>query len=90
MSELAQIMREAGLSAGNSDKIRVEHVLILEVSEKADKIAKAIAVGLLELGRHVVESIRILAVAGSVAVILWGTSQLITSFVRRNQIPNAS
>jgi hypothetical protein len=89
MSELAQIMREAGLSTGNADKIRVEHVFIVEVSEKADKIAKALAVGLLELGHHVAESFRIFAMAGSAAIILWGTSQLITSF-RRKQIPNAT
>jgi hypothetical protein len=92
MTEIAQVMKEAGLMAGGSstqgsggggaaaDKIRVEHMLVLDVSEKWEKIIKGIALACLELGRHLVDSVRIVAVAGAVGVLLWGTSQLVASF----------
>jgi hypothetical protein len=82
MTEIAQVMKEAGLMAGGSstqgsggsgsgaaaDKIRVEHMLVLDVSEKWEKIIKGIALACLELGRHLVDSVRIVAVAGAVGV----------------------
>jgi hypothetical protein len=91
MTEIAQVMKEAGLMAGGSthgsgggggaaDRIRVEHMLLLDVSEKWEKIIKGIALACLELGRHVVDSVRIVAVASAVGVLLWGTSQLVASF----------
>ena len=84
MSELAQIMKEAGLSSGSSgEKIQVEHVFIFDVTEKWEKIVKGIALGCLDLGRHAVDSLRIFAIAGSVGILLWGTSQLVASFRSR-------
>lgn len=84
VSEYAQIMKEAGLTgsgrSGPSDKIQVEHVFVFDVSERWEKVVKGIAVGCLDLGRHVVESLRIFAIAGSVGILLWGTSELIASF----------
>jgi hypothetical protein len=93
MTEIAQVMKEAGLMAGGgsthgsggggggaADKIRVEHMLVLDVSEKWEKIIKGIALAFLELGRHVVDSVRIVAVASAVGMLLWGTSQLVASF----------
>lgn len=86
MSEYAQIMKEAGFTSGGgknggvSDKIQVEHVFVFDVTEKWEKIVKGIALGCLELGRHVVDTLRVVAVAGSIGILLWGTSQLVTSF----------
>jgi len=84
-SELSQIMREVGLSSGgggssgNNEKIHLEHVLVLTLSEATDKLCKGAVLTLLELGRHFVESFRILAIAGSVSVVLWGTGRFIES-----------
>lgn len=94
LSELAQIMREAGLASAGSDasasngmssdnKFRVEHIFVLDVSEKWEKIVKGVALGCLDLGRHFVHSIRVLAVAGSIGFLLWGTSRLIDSLRQR-------
>jgi hypothetical protein len=90
MTEIAQVMKEAGLMAGGStqgsgsggasDKIRVEHMLVLDVSEKYEKIIKGIALACLELGRHLVDSVRIVALGSAVGVLLWGTSRLVASF----------
>jgi hypothetical protein len=108
MSEIAQVMKEAGLvgtggggsggsgggKSGTSsstslmmDKIQVEHILVLDVSEKWEKIVKGVAVGCLELGRHVVDTLRIAAIACSAGLLLWGVSHLIQA-CRNN--PNGS
>jgi len=93
-SELSQIMREAGLTGGagggGSDKIQVEHVLVVSLSEATDKLCKGIVLGCLDLGRHLVESCRILAIAGSVSLLLWGSARLIESFRRPHQHSSSS
>ena len=87
-SEMSQLMREVGLtsssaSSSGGDKIQVEHVLIFTLSESTDKLCKGIVLGFLDLGRKLVESCRILAIAGSVSLALWGTSRLIESLRSR-------
>jgi hypothetical protein len=93
MSEYAQIMKEAGLirsDRGGSDKIQVEHVFVFDVTEKWEKVVKGIALGCLDLGRHVVNSLRIIAVAGSIGILLWGTSQLVASFRKSTKVITGS
>ena len=91
-SELSQLMREVGLSSssstssGGGDKIQVEHVLIFTLSESTDKLCKGAVLGFLGLGRQLVESCRILAIAGSVSLVLWGTSRLIESMRSRKSL----
>ena len=91
LSEYAQIMKEMGLTAssslpdgskGNStnDKIFVEHKIILDASERVEKILKGTILGLLDLGRHVVDTWRIVAIAGSIGFVMWGCSSLIASY----------
>lgn len=97
ISEYAQIMKEAGMissvGGGNGkldgaigdNKIRVEHIFLFDVTERWEKICKGAILGLLNLGRHVVDSLRIVAIAGSAALILWGCSQVIAS-IRKNAV----
>jgi hypothetical protein len=83
MSEISQIMREVGVTNNTgscSDKIQVEHRFMFDVSESFGKILKGIALGGLDLGRHVVHSFRIFAIASSVGIILWGASRLVEAF----------
>lgn len=89
-SELSQLMREAGLtvssstpSGGGGDKIQVEHVLVVTLSESTEKLCKGVILGLLGLGRQLVESCHIMAISGSVGLVLWGTSRLIESLRSR-------
>ena len=84
-SELSQLMREAGLTTTTTtgDKIQVEHVLVITLSEATDKLCRGIVLGTLDLGRKLVECVRILTIAGSVSLLLWGTCRLIESFRRR-------
>lgn len=93
LSEIAQIMKEAGLTSsstggvrgtgggsgdGSGDgKILVEHVFVFDVSEKWEKTVRGVALGCLELGRHAVDSLRLVAVAGSIALLLWGASRIV-------------
>lgn len=95
ISEYAQIMKEAGMissvGGGNGkldgaigdNKIRVEHIFLFDVTERWEKICKGAILGLLNLGRHVVDSLRIVAIAGSAALILWGCSQVIASIRKK-------
>lgn len=86
VSEFSQIMREAGLSSStstssssNNDKIRVEHVFVLQLSENTDRIAKGLTLALLEIGRSLAESCRIVAIGAAMGFLLWGTARLIES-----------
>ena len=95
ISEYTQIMKEAGImtpvggglgkagSTAGDNRIQVEHIFTFELSERCDKVCKGAILGLLNLGRHVVDSIRIVAIAGSAALILWGCSQVIVSIRKR-------
>jgi len=84
-SELSQLMREAGMTSTSSspssggDKIQVEHILVITLSEATDKLCKGVVLGCLEVGRKLAESFRILTMAASVSLLLWGTSRLIES-----------
>jgi hypothetical protein len=94
MSEYAQIMKEAGImtsvggvngkmdSAGGDNRIQVEHIFVFDISERWEKVCKGAILGLLNLGRHVVDSLRIVAIASSAAFLLWGCSQVIVSIRR--------
>ena len=95
ISEYAQIMKEAGImssigevsgkvdGAVGDNRIQVEHIFVFDVTERWEKICKGAILGLLNLGRHVVNTMRIVAIAGSAALILWGFSQVIVSLRRR-------
>ena len=96
-SELSQLMREVGLSSsssssssGSGEKIQVEHILILSLSEATDKLCKGVVLGFLELGRNLVQSCRILAMAGSISLVLWGTSHLIDSLRSRRSFGDSN
>ena len=93
ISDYAQIMKEAGIMASvgsnggvgkvdgstGDSRIQVEHIFVFDVTERWEKICKGAILGLLNLGRHMVDSIRIVAIAGSAALILWGCSRVILS-----------
>ena len=89
ISEYAQIMKETGIMAAvrgsgadgtiGDSRIQVEHVFVFDTTERWEKLCKGTILGLLNLGRHVVDSIRILTMAGSAALIFWGCSQLVLS-----------
>jgi hypothetical protein len=91
VSEYAQIMKEVGIISSSSggagksgssivdNKIQVEHIVIFDVTERWEKICKAAVVGFFNLGRHMVDSVRIVAIAGSIGIVLWGCSSLVTS-----------
>ena len=96
ISEYAQIMKEAGMmtsvgggkvgGAVGDNRIRVDHIFLFDVTERWEKVCKGAILGLLNLGRHVVDTIRIAAVSGSAALILWGCSQVIASIRSRSAI----
>jgi hypothetical protein len=97
ISEYAQIMKEAGISGGGhngkthgvaigDNRIQIEHMLIVDISERWEKICKGAILALLELGHHVVHSLRIVAIAGSVGIVLWGCSRLITSIQKKSSL----
>ena len=88
VSEYTQLMKEAGIasfgtgSSGSSvidNKIQVEHILIFDVSERWEKVCKGTILALLDVGKEVVGTFRIVAVAGSICMLLWGCSNLIES-----------
>lgn len=88
ISEYSQIMKEAGIMASvgggggkvdGDNRIQVEHVFVFDVSERWEKICKGAILGMLNLGRHVFDSIRIVAIGASAALILWGFSQVVIS-----------
>ena len=75
-------MASVGGGGGKVDgdnRIQVEHVFVFDVSERWEKICKGAILGMLNLGRHVFDSIRIVAIGASAALILWGFSQLVIS-----------
>jgi hypothetical protein len=96
VSEYTQLMREAGLvssagiSSGTSsnvdNKIQVEHVFIFDVSERWEKICKGAILGLLNLGRDLVGTLHIVAIAASISMVLWGCSNLVAS-LRSKSLP---
>jgi hypothetical protein len=73
-------MQEMGVSSGtNDDSIKVEHVLVLTVSEKWERVIDKWVHHSLDLSRELVSSLRLVAAAASIALVLWGTSKLVTS-----------
>jgi hypothetical protein len=98
ISEYAQIMKEAGImasvgggsgkvdGANGDNRIQVEHIFVFDVAERWEKVCKGAILALLNLGHHVVDTMRIVAIAGSAALILWGCSQVIVSIRRKPSI----
>ena len=79
---MTQLFKEVNSS---TEKVIVEHIFVLTIPERTDKLARTLAGAALELGRHVVKSIRLVAVATSAGILLWGTARLIESIRRRRR-----
>jgi hypothetical protein len=78
--EYATLMKEMGVTGGaDGDSIRVEHVMILSSTEKWERALDKWVNLTLDLSREMVASLRLVAAATSIAIVLWGTSKLITS-----------
>jgi hypothetical protein len=78
--EYSTLMKELGVTGGvDGDSIRVEHVLVLSISEKWERVLDKWVHLTLDLSREMVASLRLVATAASIAIVLWGTSKLITS-----------
>lgn len=77
MSDMTQLFKE--VNGGSSDKVVVEHILVVTIPESTDKLARALAGAALELGRHIVKSFRLVALATSTGILLWGTARLVES-----------
>jgi hypothetical protein len=92
-SEIKTLMRELGMtsspttggggSGGTSshESIKVEHGLSISFVDDAkwEKYFRYVAYQLLDVSKHVVMSFRIVAIATSITLILWGTSKVIES-----------
>ncbi len=81
MSEYAALLKEmGGGTSGSDDTIKVEHVFIFSMTEKWERtLTHKIIPMVLDLARETVKSLRLVAIAASVALLLWGTSHLIKS-----------
>jgi hypothetical protein len=97
MSDLAQIMKELGVSggggnsAGDNGAVKVEHVLVFQLSDPTDRLVRGIVGVLQEFGRHAVQSLRIVAIGSAVGIALWGTARLIeVAFPRHDHQPKQS
>jgi hypothetical protein len=78
--EYSILMKEMGVTGGaDGDSIRVEHVMILSITEKWERALDKWVNLTLDLSREMVASLRLVATATSIAIVLWGTSKLITS-----------
>jgi hypothetical protein len=101
ISEYAQIIKESGImpslgrdnnrkvngAVGGDNPIIIEHIFIVDCTERCEKISKGAILGLLNLGQHLADTLRIVAYAGSVALILWGGSRFIASLRSKNVKP---
>jgi hypothetical protein len=80
--EYSSLMKEMGVTGGSGadgDSFRVEHVLVFSVTEKWERALDKWVHLTLDLSREMVASLRLIATATSIAIVLWGTSKLITS-----------
>ena len=90
LSEHAQILKEVGLGStntSNNETIRIQHVFLFAMndamSQRWETIVQRAVEGWLALGRQIVVAllpcVRLLITAGSVYLVLYGTSQVIAS-----------
>jgi hypothetical protein len=81
--EYSSLMKEMGVTSSSGvdgDSIRVEHVLVFSMTEKWERALDKWVHLTLDLSREMVASLRLIATATSIAIVLWGTSKLIASF----------
>jgi hypothetical protein len=84
LSDYSTILKELSANgngdAGNSgDILKVVHNCVLSLDDKWDLLIQRTAKGIIELGQHIVISLRLVAVATSISLVLWGTSKVITA-----------
>lgn len=85
--EYSTLMKEMGVTNGSGvdgESFRVEHILVLSITEKWERVLDKWVHLTLDLSREMVVSIRLVATAASIAMVLWGTSKLITSLRTQN------
>ena len=86
--EFSTIMKEMGVTNSGSsvdgESFRVEHILVLSITEKWERALDKWVHLTLDLSREMVASMRLVATAASIAMILWGTSKVITSLRSSN------
>jgi hypothetical protein len=72
---------DSGGAGGVIDSIKVDHGLSISFVDDAkwEKYFRYVSYQFLELSKHIVLSIRIVAIASSISLVLWGTSKLIES-----------
>jgi hypothetical protein len=91
--EYSTLMKEMGVTNGDGggvdgESFRVEHVLVLSITEKWERALDKWVNLTLDLSREMVASMRLVATAASIALVLWGTSKLITSLRSNNKSDN--
>lgn len=86
MSDWAQIMKEIGGVTGGSagDHVKIEHILVISLSDQTDRLVRGIVAALQEIGRQAVQSLRIVAIGSAVGITLWGTARLLDAFRNNN------
>lgn len=78
------VTNSGGGSGVDGESFRVEHFLVLSITEKWDRALDKWVHLSLDLSREMVASMRLVATAASIAMVLWGTSKLITSLRTKN------
>jgi hypothetical protein len=89
--EYSTLMKEMGVTntgGVDGESFRVEHVIVLSITEKWEKALDRWVNLTLDLSREMVVSMRLVATAASIALILWGTSKLITSLKSNSESEN--
>jgi hypothetical protein len=91
--EYSTILKEMGVTNSGSggvdgESFRVEHILVLSITEKWERALDKWVHLTLDLSREMMVSMRLVATAASIAMVLWGTSKLITSLRANNSSNN--
>jgi hypothetical protein len=91
--EYSTLLKEMGVTNGGSsgvdgESFRVEHILVLSITEKWERALDKWVNLTLDLSREMMVSMRLVATAASIAMVLWGTSKLITSLRANNSSNN--
>jgi hypothetical protein len=92
--EYSTLLKEMGVTnSGGSggvdgESFRVEHILVLSITEKWERALDKWVNLTLDLSREMMVSMRLVATAASIAMVLWGTSKLITSLRANNNSNN--
>lgn len=83
MNEYSTIMREAGLTGG--DSLRVEHVLTLRFDDQWQPSLEKLAHAALDATRSLVTGCKVLVYAVSAFLVLYGSSKLIEAYKAPNK-----